>query len=105
MDGLPRGFEDGTSAIGVRGTLEILFGVGSNHNQWHKLRSLVARPSGPGEKPARFIVLMKPGNAGRGKGPCRGHAVGSGTRTAIAGMLPTPSKIRNLQKKLYLRAK
>jgi len=36
--GLPRGIRDGTSTIGVYGTLEILLGVDSDHNRRHKLR-------------------------------------------------------------------
>jgi RNA-directed DNA polymerase len=48
-----------------------------------------------------------PGNAGGGKGPDFRHALeeGEDNKMVIGASLKTPEKIRNLQKKLYLKAK
>ena len=53
----------------------------------------------------RAIVARKPGNAGGAKGPAFRHASEAKEVQAIDVSLITPERIRNLQKKLYLKAK
>src|ERR1700693_949983 len=48
---------------------------------------------------------MMPGNAGGGKGPCFWCACEGGKVRGLAMSLTTPSKIRELQIKLYRKAK
>jgi len=53
-----------------------------------------------------LIVLLKPGNAGGGKGPWFGYAYPtSERRKGIGSNLVTPEKIRELRRKLYAKAK
>ena len=53
----------------------------------------------------RAVVARKPGNAGGAKGPALRHASEAKEVQAIDVSLITPERIRNLQKKLYLKAK
>jgi len=59
----------------------------------------------PARKSERPIVPLKPGNAGGGKGPYFGSASEAGKEAEIGVSLATPDKIRQLQKKLYRKAK
>jgi len=53
----------------------------------------------------RRIVLTKPGNSGGGKAPDFWYAFKEGKDRGLAMSLETPEKIRNLQRKLYVKAK
>ena len=53
----------------------------------------------------RPIVLVKPGNAGGGKGPCFWVLVEGTKGEEIGVSLATPNRIRRLQRKLYLKVK
>jgi hypothetical protein len=53
----------------------------------------------------RDIVPLKPGNSGGGKVPCFRCAFEEGEDRRIGVSLETPEKIRNLQRKLYCKAK
>jgi hypothetical protein len=53
---------------------------------------------------AQWTVLLKPGNAGEGKGPDFWHAFEGGKVRWLVN-LETPLKIRTLQRKLYCKAK
>jgi len=53
----------------------------------------------------RRIVLTKPGNSGGGKAPDFWYAFEEGKDRGLAMSLETPEKIRNLQRKLYVKAK
>ena len=58
----------------------------------------------PGES-ERFVVPLKPGNAGGGKGPQFKTDAISGEGTRRLGNLSTPKSVQKLQKALHARAK
>ena len=64
-------------------------------------------PSGreAGRDSERAIVLLKPGNAGGGKGPHFWSAFEAVEDREIGVSLLKPDKIRTLQRKLYVKAK
>ena len=53
----------------------------------------------------RFVVPLKPGNAGGGKGPQFKTDAISGEGTRRLGNLSTPKSVQKLQKALHARAK
>ena len=67
--------------------------------------AVLGKEGGPDGESDRAIVARKPGNAGGAKGPALRHASEAEEVQAIDMSLATPEKIRNLQKKLYLKAK
>ena len=67
--------------------------------------AVLGKEGGPDGESDRAVVARKPGNAGGAKGPAFRHASEAESDQAIDMSLATPEKIRNLQKKLYLKAK
>ncbi len=67
--------------------------------------AVLGKEDGPDGESDRAIVARKPGNSGGAQGPAFRHASEAEEDQAIEMSLTTPEKIRNLQKKLYLKAK
>ena len=67
--------------------------------------AVLGQEGGLGGESDRALVARKPGNSGGAKGPAFRHASEAEQGQAIDRSLETPEKIRNLQKKLYLKAK
>ncbi len=67
--------------------------------------AVLGKEGGLGGESDRAMVARKPGNSGGAKGPDLRHASEAEEDQAIDMSLTTPEKIRNLQKKLYLKAK
>ena len=67
--------------------------------------AVLGKEGGPGGESDRAIVARKPGNSGGAKGPAFWRASEAEEGQAIDMSLKTPEKVRNLQKKLYLKAK
>ena len=68
----------------------------------HPKRRLGRRLDRESERP---IVPLKPGNAGGGKGPYFWDAFEGTKEKGIGVRLKTPEKIRQFQRKLYVKAK
>ena len=67
--------------------------------------AVLGKEGGPGGESDRAIVARKPGNSGGAKGPAFRRASEAEEGQAIDMSLKTPEKTRNLQQKLYLKAK
>ena len=63
------------------------------------------KPSQASEKSEGRVVPKRPDNTGGGKAPCFHGVCERGKEKVIAVRLQTPEKIRDLQRKLYLKAK
>ena len=67
--------------------------------------AVLGKEGGLGGESDRARVARKPGNSGEAKGPAFRRASEPEEGQAIDMSLKTPEKIRNLQQKLYLKAK
>ena len=65
----------------------------------------VGKGGGPSGRRRGSEVPRKPGNAGGGKGPCFWCVCEGGKDAVIDESLETPDKVRELQIKLYRKAK